>query len=221
MFCSGQKTFILPEYQGKTFTKPGLFIVPERDTLSILDQKLFYEVGLNLSRINILDGFNNSLKNMILQESNFNSIGLLETDISPILATKFLNFGSSKKLNMELPSNPLKIQYDGDIFLLLIDDLKVVFSKSKRESSDPAKSYTVSRTPGDNNLLHNMKSYEYFVSIQVKYALIDNQNTGLISYGIVSSKDDFDLNKGFNGLLDGMLKDLAKAILADTPFMSR
>ena len=218
MSCSKKNTFVTPEYIDNKIIDATLFISPITDISIIQQEEIFTELGVNIFKGEFLSTFSENLKKSLLDNSTFKKIYYLNNNLQPEFKTQFLDLNERGKFNIDLPKKPLEINLSEDIFILFLQDLVISFSKNEIESSKPGKKYLITPTPGGDVILHKLKNYNYYLISQTKYAIYDNTKNKIVSYGVVSAKEEYNKSRDMERLMNGAIQGLVKDILENTPF---
>ncbi len=218
--CGGQKTFVKPEYQNNSFSNAHLYMAIELTEANVSGEENFKDVGYSLTKAEYAELLKLALKEALKKQSTFQKVDyFIDKKVLSAFQEKSLLLNQDEHVFIKLPAKPVPSNLDGDIFLLVFENFEMQLVKKKFESSSPAKYYTASGGNSSNDLkIHNLKYFDYLVSIKSSYAIYHNNSDKIVSYGKLNKEAKFSLPNTIQDTIEEAVREFANDILAKTPF---
>lgn len=220
MSCSPKNTFIVSEYRDTKILDANLFISPITNTSVIQNEEIFAEIGLNILKEKFISTFSKNFIDNLISNSTFKKIEYLNNNTPLELETQFLDLNEKEVFNIDIPKRPIEFDLSGDIFILLLQELNIYFSKKEIESSKPGRKYSITATSGEEAIFNKLKNHDYLITFQTKYVIYNNTQDKIVSYGFVLTEERYDNSKNVEQLIKIAIHTLVKDLLDGTPFNS-
>jgi hypothetical protein len=117
-----------------------------------------------------------------------------------------------------VPEKKFGLKIEGQNFILFLQDLRMCIIKQEKETSDPAKHYNVSSSPGGEAQLSDRKLIDHYILLQMKYAIYDNSKGVIVACGLLWDKEKYNISKNFPVYLQNSFKSFASKVIDDSPF---
>lgn len=215
--CAAPKTFVHPEYQKKKITDAKLLISATADSNVVHNENVFEDIGFKLSKNDYLTIFGQTLENNLEVRSKFLSVDYIKSDTEG-LTSQNLKVNEEETITLKLPENPLKTEIRGSVFILYLQDVDITMLKERTETSKPNKYYGSSGTSASQIKVENIQFHNYYVSANAKFAIVDNKNSKVVSYGSLAAKEQYMIPNSAQDVMNKTVRILVKDILNGTPF---
>lgn len=216
--CTAKNYFIESGYEDQKISG-GLLLIPKINNLNIYqEESVFNEAELDSIKNRFLSGFGTELNKEILQVSNFKNVGNMEYKQLPEFRKQSFFINEKEMLEISVPRDRIAIQSKDNVFILFIENGIINLLKDERDTSDPAKHYSVSTTPAGGVDLHNLKFYDNQFSFSANYLIYDNTNAKVVKCGTVNTKYKHTQNTDLDDLVLKITTGTAEKILKDSPF---
>ncbi len=215
--CKAPQTFVSPDYQNQNIDTAKLLISTPADSNVVYNHKVFEDIGFILSRDEYLTVFGQALEENLETRSNFLSVDYIKHN-NKSLISQSLKINEDKMINLNLPGKPLETNINGSVFILFLQDLDITMLKEPYETSKPNKYYSSSGSTASQVKVENMKFNNYSIAAEVIYAIVDNKNANVVSYGSITSKEQYMVPNSVEDVMNKTVRGLVKNILNSTPF---
>ncbi|MFA7229092.1 MAG: hypothetical protein WC061_08655 [Melioribacteraceae bacterium] len=158
------------------------------------------------------------LKYELKSVSNFSEIIYASFKAKPEFESKEFNLDGKGNISFQLPRNPIESDIAENLFILFLEDITLSIENKENDSSDPAKHYSVSTTPGDETVLNPVRLHNKTLVMKLNYCLYDNGNGNVVSFGTFSSDHKFMENSIAENLIKSAIKKFAGKVFVKTPF---
>ncbi len=216
--CSSKDYFIFPEYRDIKISQATL-IIPTIDEIKIYHhEELFNEAEVDLIKKTYSLLLSGILKDALKTNSTFYTVNYVALKQKPEFETKIFELDDKERIRINLPKSRIAIDTSEAVFILFLQDLNVAFSKEEKETSDPAKHYSVSTTPGNKPEITPRKPYNYYFTLELKYSIYDNNAGKVVSYGLITNKQKYEPQMSVENMMREAIMKFAKKIIDGTPF---
>jgi len=216
--CAGRSYSIASEYRNKKISNSSL-VIPTIDKINIRQSdNLFEEKELNTIEREYFRLLSENLKDNIKSNSTFTSVNYVELKTKPALETQAFDLDNGEPVHLDVPIKPVELNYSGNMCILFLEGVNLTIAKEQKDTSDPAKHYSVKSTDGSDIKLANAKFYNNYFIFELKYLIYDNTSGKPVSYGIISFKQKYDIQKNVESLIKIAIEKMANNIIKETPF---
>ncbi len=214
--CSSKNYVITDEYKGIILLDASLIIPNVEKVIVLQSDELFSNKELDEIRNQYIKLLNSELREEINSNSTFRQV--VNVNLKPTFEfeTIRVNFKEGT-IPLEIPKFQLKTE--DNTYILFLQNLYLNIFKERLDTSDPAKHYSVTPTPGNEATINKMKMYKYFLEFRLNYFIYDNTKNKIVSYGRMEKKDSYDLLKDPELMMRKAISELAKLVLEETPFV--
>ncbi len=216
--CSPKEYFIDSDYAGKKITDAVLLVANTNDIKVYQDNGSFSESELDSLKENYLFLMNKNLKDDLKPSSSFARVGTFEFTKTPAMETASYNLDNGEEIKIYIPKNKIAIESENKVFILFLQDGYLHLKKNEKDTSDPAKHYSVSETPAGQVNLKSSKLFNNQFSFNTKFVIYDNNTGKVVSCGYVSTKQNFTQNNSVEEIIKNTLGELANKIVNGSPF---
>ena len=216
--CAPQSRFINPEYSNKIITHPLLLLPQFENSDFIKNENLFNDLDIYYTREEYYAYFISNFEKSIKDQSTFEKIQYMSYETTPHYETRILDLNKKEKFTFDLPSQPIKLNVSGSVFILFLEDLVLSFVKKTKEATTSTRTYTASGVTEKDVKLDAIKEYKYYITLESKYVLYDNNTGDLVSYGTVTNLERFIPPTPIENSIRRLIKDFAGNIFKQTPF---
>jgi len=216
--CANQARFINPDYSDKQINHAVLLLSQFENADFIKDEKLFNELDIYHSKEEYYTHFVDNFENYIDEQSNFDNIQYFSYKTQPDYKTQTLDVNQKEKITVSLPPQPLKLDMYDPVYILFLEDLLLSFSKKTKEATTSTRSYNVSGLRDEDAVLQPKKQFKYYITLQSKYVIYDNNTGELVSYGTISSSERYTPPTPVKNSINRIIKEFTGKIFKKTPF---
>ena len=216
--CSSKEFFISPDYKNQKIKDATLIISTISEFKIRHTENILNESELTLINKKLVNTISENLKPELFSKTTFAKIEFVELQDKIQLEEKKLNLSGENSFTMKLPKDKITINGNENVFVLLIESFSVNIFKKERETSDPAKFYSVSNPTPTETKLAPAKLADQIVGCEFKYLIWDNQNEKPVSYGYVHFENKFGENEDIESMLKRIVEKISSSVTKDSPF---
>ena len=216
--CSSKDYFISPDYAGKRIQNVSLIIPTVKEFKIRQTENIFTEDELKNIIKKFVEAISENLKSELGANTSFKKIDFIDINERVSKENVEVPFTRGETIYLNLPKKPLSFAEPDDVYILFFENLALSIYKKERETSDPAKHYTVSTPSPSEAKLSPTKLSDQIFACEVKYAIYDNQLGKPVAYGILTFEDKIAENSDMDKLVKRFVKKIAAAVVNDTPF---
>lgn len=216
--CSSKDFFISPDYKNQKIKDATLIISTVSEFKIRHTENIFNESELTLINKKLVNTISENLKPELFSKTTFAKIEFAELQDEIQLEDKKLSLSGENSFTMKLPKNKIPIIGKENVFVLLIESFSVNIFKKERETSDPAKFYSVSNPTPTETKLAPAKLADQIVGCEFKFLIWDNQNEKPVSYGYVHFENKFGENEDIESMLKRIVEKISSSVIKDSPF---
>jgi hypothetical protein len=216
--CSSKNYFISPEYRGKVIDGADLVIPTVNEVKFYQFSNIFNEGDIEKIKKDFSSLLSGSLKDELKSGSNFSNIKYASFKTKPDFERQDFNLNGKEKISFELPKNRIESDISGNLFFLFLEDISLSLVNKESDTSDPAKHYSVTATPGNDPLLNPTRLYNQLLVLDLRYCLYDNNSGRIVSYGKFSDQQKFGESSVAEKLIRTSIEKFADKVFENTPF---
>ncbi len=216
--CAHQTRYINPDYSERQITNAVLLLPQFENCDFIENDTLFNELDIYNTKEEYFSYFMKNIEQHINDQSTFNTIKYIRYDTQPEYETRTLNLNKKEKFTFDLPLQPIQLDISDPVFILFFEDLLLSFSKKTKEATTSTRSYNVSGITDRDMKLHAVKNFKYYITLQSKYVLYDNNTGELVACGTASTKERYESPAPVEDIIKRMIRDFSGEIFQKTPF---
>jgi len=183
--CSSKNYVIAPEYKGIKIHNASLIIPNIDKVITLQSDDLFTTNELDEIREQYIKLLNSELREEINANSELGQVVNVNLKPSFEFETIRVNY-KNETLPLDVPIASLKAEDNS--FILFLQNLYLTIIKEQQDTSDPAKHYSVTPTPGNETAINKMKMFKYFFHFRLNYFIYDNTGNKIVSYGRMEKK---------------------------------
>jgi hypothetical protein len=215
--CSSKDIFISPEYKNEKIQNAILYISSINEFKIRHTENIFNESELTLINKKLVTTINEQLKPNLYSQTTFSKIDFIDLNGKINFNEKKLEFNDNNFFTFKIPSNKLETN-DTNVFILLIESFSVSIFKKERESSDPAKTFSISNPTPAETKLAPAKLADQIMSCEFKFMIWDNDKQKPVNYGYVNFENKFEENDDIDKMLTKIVENISTHIIKKSPF---
>lgn len=215
--CSSKDVFISPDYKNENLKNAILFISSIDEFKIRHTENIFNESELTLINKKLVTTINEQLKSNLYSQSTLSKIDFIDLNGKINFNDKELEFNDDNFFKFKMPVNKLETK-EPNVFILLIESFSVSIFKKERETSDPAKTYSISNPTPAETKLSPAKLADQYMSCEFKFMIWDNDKQKPVVYGYVNFENKFEENDDIDKMLTKIVENISTHIIKKTPF---
>ncbi|MCX6170787.1 MAG: hypothetical protein NTX65_15715 [Ignavibacteriales bacterium] len=216
--CASKNYIINPEYRDKKISNANLIIPTIKDVNFSQFSNIFSEDEVKRIKHDFSLLLSENLRNELKSRSTFSDIKYASFKSKPEFGSKVFDLNEKEKISFSLPKNRIESDIAENVFLLFLEDVTLSLINEEKDTSDPAKHYSVTSTPGNDPLLNPAKFYNQSLHLDLKYCLYDNNNGKTVLFGRFSEKQKFTEISVAENIIKKGIEKFAKKVFENTPF---
>lgn len=216
--CSSKNYFVSPDYKSQKISNASLLISTVDEFKIRQADNLFDENELTLINKNFVNSLSSNLKPEIFSRTTLAKIDFADISSKVKLEEKNLPYYNNEQFKVNLPLNSVTTEEKNNVFILFIQDFSISIFKKERETSDPAKHFSVSNPTPTETKLAPSKLADQVLGCEFKYAIFDNTKMEPVSYGLIHFEKKFAENMEIGSMFEIVAKKMAEEVVKDTPF---
>jgi hypothetical protein len=216
--CTSQNYFINPEYRDKQIGGANLVIPIVDDVKFYQSTQIFTDGDVAKIKKDFSLLLSSKLKNELASSSTFADVKYASFKTKPEFESKVFDLNEKEKISFSLPKNPIKSDIAENLFFLFLEDITLSLVNKEKDTSDPAKHYSVTSTPGNEPALNTMRLYNQSLVLDLKYCLYDNNTCKTVSFGRFSTQQKFGEISVAENIIKTEIEKFAKKVFENTPF---
>ncbi len=214
--CATSKTYLNPKYRGEKINNAFLAMAPV-ENFALVDENIFAEdLDIKVSVDSVKSIFCKTLTSLLINKSSFSKVYEIKFNEGVEFQERELQFNEDT-FKFNIPTKQIKHTAEGEVFLLLVDDVNFVFHR-KQQDNYPSRSYTASGADMNDLKYHSLKEYDYYITLNITYCIIDNSSLEVVSYGKLKDQIKYVIPKSVDKILTEEITEIAMGILEKTPF---
>ncbi len=216
--CASKNYFVNPEYRGKKINGANLVIPTVSDVKFYQFTQIFNEGEIEKIKQEFSSLLSSNLKVELKSRSTFSDIKYATFKTKPELESKEFDLNDKDKISLTLPKNRIKSDISENLYLLFLEDITLSLINEETDTSDPAKHYSISATPGNDPLMDKLRLYKQNLVLDLKYCLYDNNTGKTVSFGRFSSKQKYSETSSAENIIRTGIGKFAEKVFENTPF---
>lgn len=216
--CSSKDFFISPEYKYQKIENATL-IIPTLSEFKIRHtENVFDESELTLINKKLVSTISENLKTELFSKTTLAKVEFIDIQNKMKLEDKRLILNGEDSFSMQLPKNKIQAAENDNVFILFIESFSTNIYRKERETSDPAKYFSVSNPTPTETKLAPAKLADQVVGCEFKFLIWDNQNLKPVSYGYVHFENKIGENEEIDSVLKRIVEKISSSVIKDSPF---
>jgi hypothetical protein len=216
--CSSKNYFVNPEYRDKKISDANLVIPTVNEVKFYQFAQIFNEGEIEKIKKDFSLLLSDKLKGELKSRSTFSDIRYASFKAKPEFESKEFDLNEKEKISLSLPKNRIESDISENLFLLFLEEITLSLENKEKDTSDPAKHYSVTSTPGNEPILNPMRLYNQILVLDLKYCLYDNSTGKTVLFGKFSSQQKFAENSMAENIIKKGIEKFAEKIFENTPF---
>lgn len=216
--CSSKDFFISPEYKNKKINDAILYVSSINEFKIRHTENIFSESELTLINKNLVNKINDNLKQNLFSQTTLSKIEFVDLSTKIKLVDNKLTLSDENYISFKLPEEKISFDEKENVFVLFIESFSVSLYKKERETSDPAKQYTISNPTPTETKLSPAKLLDQIMSCEFKYLIWDNNKQKPVYYGYANFESKFEENDDIDKMLTRIVDKISNVVVSNSPF---
>ena len=216
--CASKSYFVNPEYRDKKINGANLVIPTVNDVKFYQFTQIFSEAEIEKIKQEFSSLLSRNLKDELKSRSTFSDIKYATFKTKPEFESKEFDLNDKEKISLTLPKNRIESDISENLYLLFLEDITLSLINEESDTSDPAKHYSISATPGNDPLINKLRLYKQNMVLDLKYCLYDNNTGKTVSFGRFSSKQKYTETSSAENIIKIGIEKFAEKVFENTPF---
>ncbi|MCX7876088.1 MAG: hypothetical protein N2321_07980 [Melioribacteraceae bacterium] len=215
--CSSKDIFISPDYKSQKIQDAILYISAIEEFKIKHTENVFTESELALINKKLIGTINEQLKPNLFLQTSLSKIEFIDLKSKVSLEESKLEFNDDSFFSFKIPKNKISLNEENS-FVLFIESFSVSIFKKERETSDPAKTYSISNPTPAETKLAPAKLADQIMSCDFKYLIWDNANQKPVIYGFVNVDSKFQENDDIDKMINRIVDKISSSLIKNSPF---